>query len=223
MIAEPRLIRLLMTLRRSGISDHRVLGAIERVPREAFVPDAFLDQAYEDIALPIGHGQTISQPMVVGLMTQALAVTDRHKVLEIGTGSGYQAAVLARICRRLYTIERHKPLLDLALGRIAGMRISNITARWGDGMKGWPEQAPFERIIVTAAHRGDLPPHALTDQLAIGGIIVIPMGDEKRNQRLVRFTRTETGLEREDLWPVRFVPLLPDLPDGEDGGSGQSY
>ncbi|MGO4722899.1 MULTISPECIES: protein-L-isoaspartate(D-aspartate) O-methyltransferase [unclassified Inquilinus] len=223
MIAEPRLIRLLMTLRRSGISDHRVLGAIERVPREAFVPDAFLDQAYEDIALPIGHGQTISQPMVVGLMTQALAVTDRHKVLEIGTGSGYQAAVLARICRRLYTIERHKPLLDLALGRIATMRISNITARWGDGMKGWPEQAPFERIIVTAAHRGDLPPHALTDQLAIGGIIVIPMGDEKRNQRLVRFTRTETGLEREDLWPVRFVPLLPDLPDGEDGGSGQSY
>ncbi|MDR6288842.1 protein-L-isoaspartate(D-aspartate) O-methyltransferase [Inquilinus ginsengisoli] len=223
MIAEPRLIRLLMTLRRSGISDHRVLGAIERVPREAFVPDAFLDQAYEDIALPIGHGQTISQPMVVGLMTQALAVTDRHKVLEIGTGSGYQAAVLARICRRLYTIERHKPLLDLALGRIASMRISNITARWGDGMKGWPEQAPFERIIVTAAHRGDLPPHALTDQLAIGGIIVIPMGDEKRNQRLVRFTRTETGLEREDLWPVRFVPLLPDLPDGEDGGSGQSY
>jgi len=218
MIAEPRLIRLLMTLRRSGISDHRVLGAIERVPREAFVPDAFLDQAYEDIALPIGHGQTISQPMVVGLMTQALAVTDRHKVLEIGTGSGYQAAVLARICRRLYTIERHKPLLDLALGRIASMRISNITARWGDGMKGWPEQAPFERIIVTAAHRGDLPPHALTDQLAIGGIIVIPMGDEKRNQRLVRFTRTETGLEREDLWPVRFVPLLPDLPDGEDGG-----
>jgi protein-L-isoaspartate(D-aspartate) O-methyltransferase len=223
MIAEPRLIRLLMHLRRSGISDHRVLGAIERVPREAFVPDAFLDQAYEDIALPIGHGQTISQPIVVGLMTQALSVTDRHKVLEIGTGSGYQAAVLARICRRLYTIERHKPLLDLALGRIDTMRISNITARWGDGMKGWPEQAPFERIIVTAAHRGDVPPRALTDQLAIGGIIVIPMGDEKRNQRLVRFTRTESGLEREDLWPVRFVPLLPDLPDGEEGGSGQSY
>ncbi|WP_395679359.1 protein-L-isoaspartate(D-aspartate) O-methyltransferase [Inquilinus sp.] len=221
MIAEPRLIRLLMQLRRSGITDHRVLGAIERVPREAFVPDAFLDQAYEDIALPIGRGQTISQPMVVGLMTQALEVGDRHKVLEIGTGSGYQAAVLARICRRLYSIERHKPLLDLALERIAGMRISNITARWGDGMKGWPEQAPFDRVIVTAAHRGDLPPPALTDQLAIGGIIVIPMGDEKRNQRVVRFTRTETGLEREDLWPVRFVPLLPDLPDGEDGG--QSY
>lgn len=219
MIAEPRLIRLLMQLRRSGITDHRVLGAIERVPREAFVPDAFLDQAYEDIALPIGRGQTISQPMVVGLMTQALEVGDRHKVLEIGTGSGYQAAVLARICRRLYSIERHKPLLDLALERIAGMRISNITARWGDGMKGWPEQAPFDRVIVTAAHRGDLPPPALTDQLAIGGIIVIPMGDEKRNQRVVRFTRTETGLEREDLWPVRFVPLLPDLPDGEDGGS----
>jgi protein-L-isoaspartate(D-aspartate) O-methyltransferase len=214
MIAEPRLIRLLMQLRRSGITDHRVLGAIERVPREAFVPDAFLDQAYEDIALPIGRGQTISQPMVVGLMTQALEVGDRHKVLEIGTGSGYQAAVLARICRRLYTIERHKPLLDLALQRIADMRISNITARWGDGMKGWPEQAPFDRVIVTAAHRGDLPPPALTDQLAIGGIIVIPMGDEKRNQRVVRFTRTETGLEREDLWPVRFVPLLP-----EDGGS----
>ena len=218
MNTDARKLRLLMSLRRSGVADAAVLGAIERVPREAFVPDAFLDQAYEDIALPIGRGQTISQPMVVGLMTQALEVGDRHKVLEIGTGSGYQAAVLARICRRLYTIERHKPLLDLALERIAGMRISNITARWGDGMKGWPEQAPFDRVIVTAAHRGDLPPPALTDQLAIGGIIVIPMGDEKRNQRVVRFTRTETGLEREDLWPVRFVPLLPDLPDGEDGG-----
>jgi protein-L-isoaspartate(D-aspartate) O-methyltransferase len=206
-----------MHLRRSGVTDHRVLGAIERVPREAFVPATFLDQAYDDIALPIGHGQTISQPLVVSLMTQALRVTDRHKVLEIGTGSGYQAAVLARICRRLYTIERHKELLDIALARLDSLRIRNVTGRFGDGMKGWQEQAPFERIIVTAGHRGSEAPPALTQQLAPGGILVIPMGHEKRSQRVVRFVRSETGLEREELWPVRFVPLLPDLPDEEDG------
>src|SRR5689334_731333 len=140
MIAEPRLIRLLMHLRRSGITDHRVLGAIERVPREAFVPDAFLDQAYEDIALPIGRGQTISQPMVVGLMTQALEVGDRHKVLEIGTGSGYQAAVLSRLCRRLFSIERYRALLREAEKRFATLRLHNVICRFGDGTKGWPEQ-----------------------------------------------------------------------------------
>ncbi len=211
---EARKIRLLMTLRRSGITDTQVLGAIERVPREVFIPATFHDQAYEDMALPIGMGQTISQPMVVARMTQALEVTDRHKVLEIGTGSGYQAAVLAKLCRRLYTIERHKELLDIAVQRLETLRIRNVTALAADGTKGWPEQAPFERILVTAAHGGVEPPAALVDQLAVGGLMVIPMGDEKRKQRVVRYRRTEDGLDKEDLWPVRFVPLLPDKQDG---------
>ncbi|NNG02885.1 MAG: protein-L-isoaspartate(D-aspartate) O-methyltransferase [Inquilinus sp.] len=218
MIEHSRRIRLLMALRGSGVTDHRVLGAIERVPREAFVPPAFQDRAYEDMALPIGLGQTISQPLVVALMTQALEAGDRHKVLEIGTGSGYQAAVLAKLCRRVYTIERHKELLDVALERLLRLRIHNLTARPGDGTRGWPEQAPFDRIIVTAAHGGDDPPSALADQLALGGLMVIPMGDEHREQRVVRYRRTETGLEREDLWPVRFVPLLPEQPDQPVGG-----
>jgi protein-L-isoaspartate(D-aspartate) O-methyltransferase len=208
--AAARKIRLLMLLRRSGVTDTGVLGAIERVPREVFVPPAFIDQAYEDRALPIGMGQTISQPLVVALMTQALEVTNLHKVLEIGTGSGYQAAVLARLCRRLYTIERHKELLERTLERFKELRVHNITAKSGDGTKGWPEQAPFERIIVTAAHTGDEPPRALADQLAIGGVMVIPLGDERTSQRVVRYRRRTEGLEREDLWPVRFVPLLPD-------------
>jgi protein-L-isoaspartate(D-aspartate) O-methyltransferase len=207
---EPRKIRLLMHLRKSGITDTRVLGAIERIPREVFVPQAFHDQAYEDMALPIGLGQTISQPLIVARMTQALEVTERHKVLEIGTGSGYQASVLAKLCRRVYTIERHKPLLDVAMQRLLDMRIHNVTAKAGDGTKGWPEQAPFERIIVTAAHGGTEPPEALVDQLAVGGLMVIPMGTERRNQKVMRYRRTEEGIEREELWPVRFVPLLPD-------------
>jgi len=209
---EARRIRLIMHLRRSGIVDHRVLGAIERVPREAFVPPAFIDQAYEDTALPIGLGQTISQPLTVALMTQALEVGDRDKVLEVGTGSGYQAVVLARLCRRLYTVERHKPLYAQALARFAELRLHNITARQGDGTRGWPEQAPFQRIIVTAAHGdGREPPRALLDQLAVGGVLVIPMGDEKRNQHIVRYRLTEEGPTREDLWPTRFVPLLPEV------------
>ena len=198
-----------MVLRRSGVSDPRVLSAIERVPREAFVPPAFLDQAYENRTLPIGLSQTISQPLVVALMLQALEVSDRHKVLEIGTGSGYQAAIIGKLCRRLYTIERHRPLLDLAADKLDHLGIRNITTMWGDGMLGWPKQAPFDRIVISAAHRGAEPPTALTEQLALGGVIVIPMGEEKYNQWVVRFRLTETGLEREDLWPVHFVPLLP--------------
>ena len=216
MSQEARKIRLLMHLRRSGIGDHRVLGALERVPRELFVPDSFLDQAYEDRALPIGHGQTISQPLVVAYMTQMLEVGDRHKVLEIGTGSGYQSCILAKLCRRLYTIERHKPLLDDSLRRFEALRLHNITARWGDGTKGWPEQAPFDRIIVTAAHAGGNPPPVMVEQLAVGGIMILPMGEPWGDQRLVRVRRNESGAEREDLWPVRFVPLLPELP--ESGG-----
>ncbi|MBP2227288.1 protein-L-isoaspartate(D-aspartate) O-methyltransferase [Azospirillum agricola] len=211
MTIDARKIRLLMALRQSGVTDTKVLAAIERVPREVFVPDAFQDQAWENTALPIELGQTISQPLVVGLMTQALELHPRHLVLEVGTGSGYQAAVLARLCRRVFTIERLKPLLGEAERRFRALGIDNITTRLGDGTRGWPEQAPFLRVLVTAAG-GPEPPKDLTDQLAVGGVMLIPLGDGYHDQKVVRFRRTEAGLIREDLWPVRFVPLLSDPP-----------
>jgi protein-L-isoaspartate(D-aspartate) O-methyltransferase len=206
---DARKIRLIMQLRRSGVTETAVLAVIERLPREAFVPRSFLDQAYEDMALPIGSGQTISQPLVVAMMTQALELHDRLKVLEVGTGSGYQAAVLSRLVRRVYTIERHKALLHDAEARFHQLGLHNITTRAGDGTKGWPEQAPFDRILVTAAADGDIP-KTLTDQLALGGVMVVPLGNDRRDQRVYRIRRTETGLQREELWPVRFVPLLPE-------------
>jgi protein-L-isoaspartate(D-aspartate) O-methyltransferase len=205
-----RKIRLIMALRRGGIADTAVLAAIERVPREDFVPEAFHDQAYEDKALPIGHGQTISQPQVVGLMTQALEVGSRHKVLEIGTGSGYQSAVLSRLARRVYTIERHRPLLQEAEQRFAKLQIHNITAISGDGLKGWPAQAPFDRIIVTAA--ADALPQTLLAQLAIGGIMVLPLGPDRGDQELVKVRQADRGVETEKICDVRFVPLLPGVP-----------
>ena len=210
MSLEARKIRLIMHLRTSGVTDTAVLSAIERVKRERFVPGQFQDKAYDDVALPIGHGQTISQPLVVGLMTQALEMNDRIKALEIGTGSGYQAAVLARLSRRVYTIERHKPLLDSALALLHELRVHNVTGRVGDGTKGWPEQAPFERIIVTAGGESSEPPPELLNQLAVGGVMVIPLTVDGRNQKVVRFRRNEQEVTREDLWPVRFVPLLPE-------------
>ena len=209
MSIDARKIRLIMQLRRSGVTDTTVLAVIERLPRETFVPRSFLDQAYEDMALPIGSGQTISQPLVVAMMTQALELHDRLKVLEVGTGSGYQAAVLSRLVRRVYTIERHRALLHEAEARFHQLGLHNITTRAGNGTKGWPEQAPFDRILVTAAADGDIP-KTLTDQLAIGGVMVAPLGNDRRNQRVYRIRRTETGLQREELWPVRFVPLLPE-------------
>jgi len=175
-----------------------------------FVPPAFEDQAYDNVALPIGNGQTISQPLVVALMTQALALNERHKVLEIGTGSGYQAAVLARLCRRVFTIERHRYLLKEAEKRFAQLRLSNITVRWGDGTKGWPEQAPFDRILVTAA-APDVPGH-LIESLVDGGILVAPVGEERREQKLLRVRRAADRFDIEDLGAVRFVPLIEGLP-----------
>ncbi|MCW2246689.1 protein-L-isoaspartate(D-aspartate) O-methyltransferase [Azospirillum fermentarium] len=213
--------RLLMALRRDGVTDEAVLSALERVPRDLFVPDLFRDQAWEDTALPIALGQSISQPLIVGLMTQALELEPRHTVLEIGTGSGYQAAVLSRLCRRVYTIERLKPLLVEAEKRFQRLRLHNITTRLGDGTRGWPEVAPFERILVTAAG-GPEPPKDLTDQLAVGGVMVIPLGVDDRGQRVVRFRRTAEGLVREELWPVRFVPLLSDPPAETPPGSEAS-
>ncbi len=213
MTDEARRIRLIMELRSQGITDTRVLAAIERVPREIFVAAAFQDQAYENIALPIESGQTISQPYVVAAMTEALEVGEKMKVLEIGTGSGYQAAVLSHLCRRLYTIERHRELLQGAEKRFAQLRLRNIVTKWGDGTKGWPGQAPFDRIIVTAAAREA--PKALLDQLAVSGIMVIPLAANGRDQGLVKIWRGAEGYRQESFLPVRFVPLIPDPPENE--------
>ncbi|MEO0392164.1 MAG: protein-L-isoaspartate(D-aspartate) O-methyltransferase [Pseudomonadota bacterium] len=208
MIQEARKIRLIMALRRAGVTETHVLSAIERVPRDVFLPPLFLDQAYDDVALPIGLGQTISQPSVVGYMTQQLALNDRHKVLEIGTGSGYQAAILSRLCRRLYTIEIHKELLREAENRFNTLKLYNITTKCGDGAQGWDAQAPFDRIILTCAAMTE-PPRQLLDQLAVGGIIILPLTDPDGEQFLYKLTRTETDYDGEQLWPVKFVPLLP--------------
>jgi protein-L-isoaspartate(D-aspartate) O-methyltransferase len=201
-----RKVRFIMELRTAGVSDTRVLAAIERIARERFVPELFRDQAYDNIALPIGGGQTISQPHVVARMTQALGPDKRLKVLEIGTGSGYQTAVLSKLFRRVYTIERDRELLAGAEACLAAHNIRNVTAIAGDGTLGWPKQAPFERIIVTAAPREE--PQALLDQLAPGGVMVIPLGADKADQVLVRIRRTPEGFEREQFGVVRFVPLV---------------
>lgn len=195
-----------MALRRGGISDRNVLSVIEKLPREVFVPEAFHDRAYENTALPIASGQTISQPQTVAYMTQALQVGPRMKVLEIGTGSGYQAAVLSKLCRRVYTVERYRALLQEAEARFARLNLHNITTRHGDGHKGWPEQAPFERIIATAA--AATVPGTLVDQLAVGGIMIVPVGEENTVQRLLRITRTEDGVREEDMSATLFVPMV---------------
>ena len=209
-------IRLIMDLRKKGIKDTNVLAAIERVPREQFVPDAVRDQAWDDIALPIGCGQTISQPYVVARMTEALEISDRDKVLEIGTGCGYQCAVLAHLCRRVYSIERHKPLLEKAEKRLDQIKLRNYTAIVGDGMKGWPtingiDQAPFDKIICTAAARRE-PPVALFKQVKVGGMMIIPVDDGQGTQTLKLYRKeSDEAYAVKDLMPVRFVPLLPDI------------
>jgi protein-L-isoaspartate(D-aspartate) O-methyltransferase len=204
--------RLVEQLRAEGVSDERVLKAIGAVPREQFVPPTFRDRAYENVALPIGHGQTISQPYIVALMTQALEVNDRHIVLEIGTGCGYQAAVLAQLARRVFTVERHRALAKSAEERLKKLRINNVTVRFGDGTKAWPEQPSFDRIIVTAAAASV--PDALMESLAEGGVLVVPVGEDKRDQVLMRLRRGAEGWQTEDLCPVRFVPLVAGLPRG---------
>ncbi|HYZ41712.1 MAG TPA: protein-L-isoaspartate(D-aspartate) O-methyltransferase [Stellaceae bacterium] len=206
-------LRLLMELRRAGIGDARVLGAIEKTPREKFVPASFEDQAYENVALPIGSGQTVSQPYVVALMTEKLELGDRQNVLEIGTGSGYQTAVLGCLCRRVFTIERHRDLLRDAERRFGELRLHNIVCRFGDGTKGWPEQAPYERVLVTAAAAEV--PSTLVDGLAPGGVLVVPVGEEHHDQQLIRIRRHDVGFSTEDLGPVRFVPLVAGLPRGK--------
>jgi protein-L-isoaspartate(D-aspartate) O-methyltransferase len=201
----PERIRLLMKLRTGGITDTRVLSAIESVPREIFVPEAFRDKAYEDTALPIDSGQTISQPTVVAWMTWALQTNDRMRVLEVGTGSGYQAAILARLCRMVYSIERHKDLLMIAQERFKTLKLNNIMTQLGDGAKGWKSAAPFDRIIVTAAAHEV--PAALLDQLAEGGIMVLPVGSDTE-QLLLRIEKTPEGIVQQHMMSVRFVPLV---------------
>jgi protein-L-isoaspartate(D-aspartate) O-methyltransferase len=206
MASEPDQIGLIMQLRRRGIRDTRVLRAIERVPRELFVDPAFADHAYQDIALPIDCGQTISQPYVVAFMTEKLDLDERHKVLEIGTGSGYQAAVLSHLCGHVFTVERWRELQKAANRRFAKLSIANVTTIIGDGWIGWPPQAPYDRIIVTAA--APEPPQALIDQLKPGGRMIIPLGSTRDTQSLVEIDKTDAGIAKKPLLPVRFVPLL---------------
>jgi len=197
-----------LSLRRRGISNQAVLRAMDEVPREYFVAAAFTDSAYADQALPIDCGQTISQPYVVAYMTEQLDVEPQHRVLEVGTGSGYQAAVLSRLAREVVTVERYRTLADMARDRLKTLGYGNVTVRVGDGMAGAPDKAPFDRIIVTAAAAEV--PQALTDQLAEAGKMVLPVGPRDGAQYIVKLIKTAGGgLTRENLIAVRFVPLLP--------------
>ncbi|MFW8637248.1 protein-L-isoaspartate(D-aspartate) O-methyltransferase [Cribrihabitans pelagius] len=205
-------MQFLFALRSRGVTGQRVLEAMEEIDRGAFLRGIFAARAYEDVPLPIACGQTISQPSVVGMMTQALDVPPRAKVLEVGTGSGYQAAVLARLARRVYTIDRHPRLVREARQVFEELSLSNVTSLVGDGSHGLPEQAPFDRILVTAA--AEDPPGPLLAQLKVGGIMVLPVGQSDTVQTLIRVRKTEDGLEYDELRPVRFVPLLEGL--GQD-------
>ncbi|MEY8830654.1 protein-L-isoaspartate(D-aspartate) O-methyltransferase [Sedimentitalea sp. XS_ASV28] len=206
-------MQFLFALRSRGVTDKRVLQAMEEIDRGVFVRGLFANRAYDDMPLPIACGQTISQPSVVGLMTQALQLSPRDKVLEVGTGSGYQAAILSRLVRRVYTVDRHARLVREANEAFSALNLSNITAMTADGSFGLPEQAPFDRIIVTAA--AEDPPGPLLAQLKIDGIMVVPVGQSDAVQTLIRVLRTSTGYEYEEIRPVRFVPLLEGL--GKDG------
>ncbi|MFO1105031.1 MAG: protein-L-isoaspartate(D-aspartate) O-methyltransferase [Amaricoccus sp.] len=201
-----RQMQFVFALRSRGVTNASVLRAMEATPREDFVEGIFRDRSYEDTPLPIACGQTISQPSVVGLMTQALELSHRCKVLEIGTGSGYQAAVLARLARRVYTVERHRALALRARSLFQRLELGTITVVLGDGSLGLPEQAPFDRILLTAA--AEDPPKTLLDQLRPGGIMVLPVGQSSAVQTLIKVVKTEKGLDYTDLGAVRFVPLV---------------
>ncbi len=199
-------MQFILSIRSKGVVDNNVLKALETVNREQFLKGLFAQRAYEDTPLPIDCGQTISQPSIVGLMTQALRVTNRDKILEIGTGSGYQTAILSKLARRIYSVERFKPLYEEARAIFRKLQLNNITSVWSDGSQGVVEQQPFDRIIVTAA--AEDPPPTLLNQLKIGGIMVIPVGQSDEIQKLIRVERTENNFKYEDLCDVRFVPLL---------------
>ena len=219
-MTDPRAIQLVMALRKQGISDNRVLSAIERTPRELFVDEPLAYRAWDNSALPIACGQTISQPYIVAYVTQELRLEPNMRVLEIGTGSGYQAAVLSPLCRKVYTVERHRPLLKQAEARFKALKLDNIVTKHGDGFKGWPEQAPFDRILLSAAVAE--PPEILIKQLKPGGMLIAPVGSvpktdetsfpESFSQHLTRIIATEAGYEQELLIPVLFVPMVSGVP-----------
>ena len=213
MIPSAHRLRFIQELRNQGVTDPNVLAAMESTPRHCFLPGRFVDRAYDNTPLPIACGQTISQPSVVGIMTEVLEVEPHHKVLEIGTGSGYQAAVLSKLARRVYTIERHQNLYQGAREAFRKLRISNITSVHGDGSLGMQNQSPFDRIIVTAAAEDT--PQSLMEQLAIGGIMVLPVGQTDDIQRLIKLKMTEDGPFYEELNYVRFVPLIDGIPDAD--------
>ncbi|MEP2784513.1 MAG: protein-L-isoaspartate(D-aspartate) O-methyltransferase [Pseudoruegeria sp.] len=204
-----RKMQFMFALRSAGVTDKRVLHAMEKVDRGPFVKGIFAERAYEDTPLPITCGQTISQPSVVGRMTQALQVQPRDKVLEVGTGTGYQAAILSQLSRRVYTVDRFRSLVVEAQALFQKLDLHNITAIHRDGSHGLPDQAPFDRIIITAA--AEDPPGPLLAQLREGGIMVVPVGQSDAVQSLIKVTRTPTGYEYEELNSVRFVPLLEGL------------
>jgi protein-L-isoaspartate(D-aspartate) O-methyltransferase len=205
--ADAARMEFMLALRQRGIADKAVLRAMDEVRRERYVDDGFTREAYADRALPIACGQTISQPYVVAYMTEQLGVKPHHRVLEIGTGSGYQAAVLSRLAREVVSIERYRTLADAARAKLAADRYDNVDVVIGDGFAGAPGRAPFDRIIVTAAAE-DVPP-ALVEQLAGDGLMLIPVGPHDGVQHIVRVTKSETGVTRHNLIPVRFVPMLP--------------
>ncbi len=201
-------MEFLLTLRRRGISDQAVLRAMDEVPRGDFVEGEFASRAYADQALPIECGQTISQPYVVAYMTEQLALTPHHRVLEVGTGSGYQAAVLSRLAREVVSIERYRTLAEQARARLAALGYDNVEVVVGDGFAGVPEKAPYDRIIVTAA--AEQVPQALLEQLADdGGVMILPLGPRDGPQHIIKLTKSQTEISRENLIAVRFVPLLP--------------
>jgi protein-L-isoaspartate(D-aspartate) O-methyltransferase len=200
-------MEFILTLRRRGISNAAVLRAMDEVPRDHFVPEKFRDQAYADQALPIACGQTISQPYVVAYMTEHLDVQPVHKVLEVGTGSGYQAAILSRLAREVVTVERYRTLAETARARLAALGMTNVEVLIEDGLAGAAERGPYDRIIVTAA--AEEIPEALVASLAEGGVMILPLGPHGGAQDLVKLTKTKDGVAREDLIGVRFVPLLP--------------
>jgi len=200
-------MEFLLTLRRRGIADQGVLRAMDEVPRERFVEPTFAGSAYADQALPIACGQTISQPYVVAYMTEQLEMESHHRVLEVGTGSGYQAAVLSHLAREVVSVERYRTLAEEARERLKALGYENVDIVVGDGFAGEPDRAPYDRIIVTAA--AETIPEALLDQLADGGIMILPLGSHDGSQHIIKLTKSVTGIRRENLIPVRFVPMLP--------------
>jgi len=207
-------MQFLLMLRNRGVPDH-VLQAMEKVPRNMFVEGHFQTHALDDMALPIDAGQTISQPSVVAKMTEALEVGPRHKVLEIGTGSGYQAAILSHLARRVYSLERHRKLSIKARARIDALNLRNVIITTGDGSLGMPDQSPFDRILLTAA--AEDPPANLLEQLRMGGIMVLPVGQSDAVQSLIKIEKTEKGLNYTELGDVRFVPLVAGIAKNDGG------